>query len=281
MDENAKVEEQQNDSQPLEQEQEVQAESNEQEQEQPLQEESQVATPTEEEAEEPEQEPVEELSPRQQKRVEQVEEQAKEYKLNKILDRIQQSKKPAPKKEEVLPSQGMDYRQEIDAPEDVYERLEQDRQQYAESIRTQAQSDFQAQVASSQWQTNIRIDLPLVKEKLDMLDPQDAQAIDREYLYYSGYDETTGTVTNPNISYADFVEARIEQAQNLARRMNIKSQENIAKQASHTGIRPSGSTGRGSTKVDSPMDIANMTPEQVEKNSKAIDAKINSILGIK
>ena len=102
----------------------------------------------------PEQE--EGLSPRQQKRVEQIEEKAKEYKFNKILDRIEQSRgaRREPTRQELL-----DYKDSLDAPDEVYDRLERDRQ--AASQQGYDRGLEQAQMI--EWKTNIRLDAPLVK----------------------------------------------------------------------------------------------------------------------
>lgn len=214
----------------------------------------------EEEAEEEAGEPAE-LSPRQQKRVEQLEKKAEELKLTKILDRIQQTKQPA-KREEARP---MDYREAIDAPDEVYQSLDQDRQTYGE----QRYNEGLEQAKAIEFRTNIKLDLPLVKEKLDKLDPVDAEALDREYLQLVGFNPQTGFVRNSDIGYADFIDARIEQAERLAARLAMKSQRNIAKQAAQTGIRPDGGAHKG-LQINSPQDIANMSSEEFEKNKAAI-----------
>lgn len=204
------------------------------------------------------------LSPRQQKRVDQIEEKAKELKFNKILDRIEQSKHG--RQQDEIDEKLIDYKDTLDAPDDIYEQLERDRQAASE----QGYSKGLKQAQSLEWKTNLRLDLPTVKEQLDRLDPVDAEAIDKEYLYYSGYDPKTGTVQNPNISYADFVEARVEQATRLAERLAVRSQKNIAQQASKTGVRPSGGTAQRGVNVTSAEDIANMSVSDWDKNKDAI-----------
>lgn len=223
-----------------------------------------VTTPDEEiESQEEEEEEAEEaeLSPRQQKRVEQLEKKAEELKLNKILDRIQQTKQPS-RREEAKP---MDYRTAIDAPDEVYDSLSQDRQSYGD----QRYNEGLEQAKASEFRLNIKLDLPIVKEQLDKLDPADAAALDREYLVMTGFDPSTGFVKNPDVGYADFIEARIEQAERLAASMNIKSQRNIAKQAAQTGIRPDGGAHKG-LQISNPGDIANLSAADFEKNRAAI-----------
>lgn len=209
------------------------------------------------------QEEVEEadLSPRQQKRVEQLEKKAEELKLNKILDRIQGVKQPQRREQ----SDPLNYRDAIEAPDEVYDTLDNDRRNYGD----QRYNEGLEVVKAMEFRTNIKLDLPLVREKLDKLDPADAAAIDREYLLYTGYDAQTGIVKNPDIGYADFVEAQIERAERLATNMHLKSQQNIAKQAAQTGVRPDGG-GRQGIKIESAADIANMTPEQFAKNREAV-----------
>lgn len=217
---------------------------------------------TEEDAGEPA-----ELSPRQQKRVEQLEKKAEELKLTKILDRIQQTKQPVQRDER----QPMDYREAIDAPDEVYNSLDQDRRSYGD----QRYSEGLEQAKAMEFKMNIRLDLPLVKDKLDRLDPVDAEIIDREYLEFVGYRAGNpergipDTVRNPDIGYADFVDARIQHAERLAASMALKSQKNIAKQAAQTGIRPDGGAHKG-LQISSPQDIANMSSEDFEKNKAAI-----------
>lgn len=219
-----------------------------------------------EESEEPEQESTDEekeeepdLSPRQQKRVDQIEEKAKELKLNKILDRIQSAPKPNQRNE------ALDYRSAIEADDAVYQTLEQDRTQYGDARYNEGLE----LVKAMEFRTNIKLDLPLVKDKLDKLDPADAEAIDKEYLMYTGYDPETGFVKNPEIGYADFVEAQIERAERLASNLHVASQKNIAKQAAKTGVRPDGGS-RSGIKIQNPGDISKLTPEQFEKNREAI-----------
>jgi len=219
-------------------------------------EEQELQEDTEEDAGEPA-----ELSPRQQKRVEQLEKKAEELKLTKILDRIQQTKQPVQRDER----QPMDYREAIDAPDEVYNSLDQDRRNYGDQRYNEGLEKSKA----IEFKMNIKLDLPLVKDKLDRLDPADATALDREYLQLVGFDPNTGYVQNSDIGYADFIDARIQQAERLAASMALKSQKNIAKQAAQTGIRPDGGAHKG-LQISSPQDIANMSSEDFEKNKAAI-----------
>lgn len=134
----------------------------------------------------------------------------------------------------------LDYSTALDADPEVVRQLEADRQRteqlsYNEGLRRAEAIEFK---------TNIRLDLPLVSEKLNKLDPRDAEALDKEYLYTVGFDPQTGYVQNPNIGYAEFIEARIDQAERLAQAMSAQTVKNVAKQAAATGLRPDGSSAK-------------------------------------
>jgi len=198
-----------------------------------------------------EEETTEELSPRQQKRVEQL----TKSKLDSILDRVTQGKAQA------STYKPLDYKETIEADEEVINQLSKDREQYATSLQEQTNE----RITTELWKRDIKTDLALVKDKLDKLDPSDARAIDKEYLLYSGYDQERGRVANPTISYAEFVEAQIERAERLASNLNIRTQQNVAKQAAQTGLRPTGGASKA-TKISSADDIANISDADWEKN---------------
>lgn len=200
---------------------------------------------TEEEATE------EELSPRQQKRVEQL----KQSKLDSILDRVTQGKTQS------STYKPLDYKETIDADEQVITQLSNDREQYATSLQEQTNERLTTEL----WKRDIKSDLALVKDKLDKLDPSDARAIDKEYLLYSGYDPQSGRVANPTIGYAEFVEAQIDRANKIASNLNVRTQQNVAKQAAQTGLRPTGGASKA-TKISSADDIASISSADWEKN---------------
>lgn len=203
------------------------------------------AQDTEEEATE------EELSPRQQKRVEQL----KQSKLDSILDRVTQGKT------QISTYKPLDYKETIDADPQVIEQLSKDRSSAVEDAVTQNQEYIKTEL----WKRDIKTDLSLVKDKLDRLDPSDARAIDKEYLLYSGYDPETGRVANPTIGYAEFVEAQIDRANKIASNLNVRTQQNVAKQAAQTGLRPTSGASKA-IKISSADDIANISDADWEKN---------------
>lgn len=206
-----------------------------------------------------EEEPV--LSRRQQKAVDRVEAEAKEYGLNKILDRITQVKQPQSDQQ----TKGINYREVMDAPDEVYQQLEQDR----ETVRSQARNEVLDEVRRVQFETNLKLDLPLVQDKLNKLDPAAAQALDRAYLQFVGFNPNTGVPAHMDVGYADFIDAQLELAESIASTKVINSQRNIAKQAAQTGVRPDGG-GRQGLQINSVEDIRNLSAEDFEKNRDAI-----------
>ncbi len=201
-----------------------------------------------------------ELSPRQQKRVEQIERKAKEYQLNSILDRIQ-GKQP----QQTGQHERLDYREAIEAPEEVYQTLERER----ETIKKESFNEGLEAVKAIEFKNNIRFDLPLVKDRLDKLDPIDAATLDREYLLTVGFNPQTGAPLHTNVGYAEYINSKLDMMERFVAAKTARSQQNIAKQASQTGVRPDGGT-RPSFNITSANDIAKLSPEQFEKNREAI-----------
>lgn len=214
----------------------------------------------EQEAEEVEEVP--ELSRRQQKAIDRVEAQAKELGLTKILDRITQVKQPTQRQSS---NQGLNYRDAIEAPDEVYQQLEQDR----ETVRSQARNEVLDEVRRVQFETNLKIDLPLVQDKLSKLDPSAAQALDRAYLQFVGFNPQTGVPAVDGVSYAEFIDAQLELANSIATNRVVNTQRNIAKQAAQAGVRPDGG-GRQGFQINNPGDISKLSPEEFEKNKPAI-----------
>ena len=213
-------------------------------------EETPTPEPTEEEAgetAEPVEEPVEAVVEEVKEPEENGEEQApppsrrEQLRINDLLKKYG----PPPEAPRTAPSQDrMDYAQQLEADPEVVKRLEADRQAAAQQAYQQGQQAATQQVQYNQFYNNIRFDLPLVSDKLSKLDPEDVKSIDEEYLAITGANPQTMTVRNANIGYAEFVEARLEQAERLATRMNQETVKNVAKQAATTGLRPDGSSAK-------------------------------------
>lgn len=150
----------------------------------------------------------------------------------------------------------LDYSNALDADPEVIKQLEADRQRTQESSYNEGLKKAEA----IEFKTNIRLDLPLVQEKMSKLDPRDAEALDKEYLYTVGFDPQTGYVQNPNIGYAEFIEARIEMAERMGQAMSAETAKNVAKQAAATGLRPDGSSAKRLNLNQAPE---NMTMEEL------------------
>lgn len=159
-------------------------------------------------------------------------------------------------------NQGIDYSQALEADPEVIRQLEADRQAYAEARYNEGAQQAQQQATASEFRMNIKMDYPLVKDKLDKLDPQDREALDKEYLDFTGYDvERHDFVANPSIGYKEYVEARIEQAERLASRMNSQTVKNVARQAANTGLRPDGSSAK---RLNLNQPVESMNDEELE-----------------
>lgn len=149
-------------------------------------------------------------------------------------------------KRDQAPSQPLDYKETLDADDDTISQLEQDRQSAAQQQYNQGLQ----QAVLLNWHTNLRIDAPQVESKYDVLNPNNTEkfnpaasdAVSNFYLAIAGYDKESQTVANPNITYAEFTDAIMELAGELASIKNQETVKNVTTQAANTGIRPNGST---------------------------------------
>lgn len=172
----------------------------------------------------------------------------------RIQQLLQKMKEP---KEESAPKvpDALDYSKALNADPEVISQLEEDRTKFGQTIRDQTLE----QVKSIQFHTRLEIDAPRVESKYPTLDksspdfnPAVADALNTSYLSMVGYDPDTDTVKNPNIRYADYIEAQMELAEAIAGERNQKTAQNIAKQAATTGLRPDGSKAKGLNLNQSP-----------------------------
>lgn len=141
----------------------------------------------------------------------------------------------------------LDYSEALNADPDVIKQLETDRQREGQ---TQYNAGLE-QAKSIQFHTRLEIDAPKIEAKYPKLNPEspdfDAAAADdinSMYIYLTGYNAQTGAILNPNIRYADFVEAQMGLSDRLASQKIAETTKNIAKQASTTAIRPDGSSAK-------------------------------------
>lgn len=168
---------------------------------------------------------------------------------------------------------GLDYKEALDADPEVIERLEADRKAASESSYNQGLE----QAKTIQFHTRLEVDAPRVEDKYKFLNPRDkenfdsvrADAMNSLYLQSVGYDPgdpskgIPESVQNPNIRYADFVEAQMEFAEALMAEKSQRSSENIAKQVAQTGLRPDGSASKG-LNLDPNRDPGEMSDEELD-----------------
>lgn len=236
-------------------------------------EESPAETPNEEPKEkiEPEEEPKEETP--EESRAEEPEETAEEE--SKPPSRREQLRvqdllrKYGPPKEKA-PQTTPDFRDKVQADEDVYKTLEETAQDYGQ---TQYQQGI-AQANTAGWKAMLTLEDRQVRKDYPIFNPQDkekfhpavADAMNTKYLRAIGYnpgDPQRGipeTVVNP-ISYYEFVEAEMEFADELAAQRVERTTENIARQAAQTGLRPDGSSAKSLNLNKAPED---MTDEELD-----------------
>lgn len=219
--------------------------------------EEQETEPTQE-VEEPENAP-EEAEPEEEEVAPQPEEpqpsRRESLRIQQLIQKMKQPEKPVAPQTPV----GLDYASELDTTPEVADMLNQDRGQYGQAMYQQGLE----QVKSMQFHTRLDIDAPRVESRYPILDPSNkdtfnpaiADALNTAYLNMAGYDSDKGTVQNPDIRYADYIEAQMELAEVIAGDKNAKTVQNIAKQATKTGLRPDGSKAKS-------MNL-NQAPEQM------------------
>lgn len=252
---------------PEQPEEEIKEEPKEEVQQQPEPSKPEEPEVTEEKSEEQEPEGEEEPAPAEAPAEEEPEEKPPSRRESL---RIQQllSKLKEPQAENKVEG-GLDYSKSLDADPEVVAQLEADR-------KAVAQAEYQKgldQAKSIQFHTRLEIDAPKVENKYpqlnkesDQFDPVIADALNNHYLHLVGYDQATDRVQNPNLRYADFIEAQFELAGALATEKITKTSQNIAKQAAQSGLRPDGSA----TKLN-----LNKAPE--EMSDEELDAVLKTL----
>lgn len=229
-------------------------------------------TPKEETPEEPSQDIQEEPAPEEQPAEPEVpEEPAEKPPSRREQLRVQQLlKKYGPPKKSEPQKSGKDYRDMIQADDEVYQTLESDRQNVARDSYNQGQEAANF----GQWRRFLQYDERQAWNKYPELDPSNkdryhsalADAMQAKYLRAVGYDGEKNIVADPDMSYLDFVEAEMEFADEVASLKVADTTKNIAKQAASTGLRPDGSSAKG-------LDL-NKAPEDMDKEE--LEAAINA-----
>lgn len=209
-----------------------------------------VAAPAEAEPEETVEEEVENDTPQPSRR--------ENLRIQQLIERMKQTPQTQSPQ-----AQGLDYRTELNADDEIYQKLEQDRQSYGNNLYQEGIK----RAESIQFHTRLEIDAPKIASKYKQLDqtspefnPAVANAINEWYLSTAGYDPKNDVVQNANVRYADFVEGIMEMADEIAGQKVQSATKNIAKQAATTGIRPDGSKTKRLNLDQAPQD---MTDEEL------------------
>lgn len=169
-----------------------------------------------------------------------------------------------------------DFRNKVDADEQVYKDLEDTAVQYGTSLVDSAlnQANYQT------WHRFLKMDDAQVRGKFGVLDPSNkekfhpalADALNTRYLSFIGFDPGDAsrgippTVQKPDVSYLDFVEAEMEFADEIAAHRVANSTQNIARQAANAGLRPDGSSAKPLNLNKAPED---MTDDELRAAAKA------------
>jgi len=132
--------------------------------------------------------------------------------------------------------------------------LEADRKQvadnrFAEGVQTGI-TQGTTQVVKELWADRLDIDSERVSNNYDVLNPDDKAynpeleaSLVQKYIAFTGVEQDAQgriTIQKPNIRFRDFVQAEMKNLEDFAAARNAASQKNVAKQAAHTGVRPSG-----------------------------------------
>ncbi len=202
----------------------------------------------------------------EQEQEEQVDEPLQQAPSRRENLRIQQLlKKYGPPEERAAPkNDGVNYRDMIDAPDEVYDQLSKASTDYGQS----RYNDGLREASKVRFETRLEIDAPRVESKYTQLDknsedfnPAVADSLNSMYLSAVGYDDKTGYVQNPNLRYADYIEAIMELADEASSRKVETSKRNITRQASRTGLRPDGSSAK---RLDLSKDPSQMSDDELD-----------------
>lgn len=168
----------------------------------------------------------------------------------------------------------INFRELIDAPDEVYATLEKAAEDYGKGFQQPAPQAQQPQaqnvdpIESLRWEMKLENDTPRVLAKYEQLNPESekfdpivSDALNMEYLNIVGYDPATKSVQNSTISYSEYVDARFELANLLAKEQVQTSTKNVVKQAATTGLRPDGSQSKRLNLNQRPED---MTDEELD-----------------
>jgi hypothetical protein len=135
----------------------------------------------------------------------------------------------------------------IDEGEYDLDEINQMAGNYANEMYQKGLSQAQQLQNANMFSTRLEIDTPQVMSKHTFLDPSAndfnpsvADMVNRMYLNLVGFNPNTGTVSNPNIRYGEFVDGYMDTVDMLSSQNRAESSKNIAKQVANSGVRPNG-----------------------------------------
>lgn len=206
------------------------------------------------EEEEPEEEELEEKPPSRRETL----------RIQQVLAKLKEAQENKPTVTPTAP-EALDYEKALEADPETIKRLQEDRERTNQAMYQQGI----AQANSIRFHTRLEIDAPRIEAKYPQLDKSDeahfkpalANAINTMFLSTVGYDEKTDTVKDPNLRYSDYVDSIFELAGEIADDKTAKTTKNVTKQASQTGLRPSGS---GTKKLDLNKLPGQMSDEELD-----------------
>lgn len=173
---------------------------------------------------------------------------------------------------------GVNYREMIEADDDVYNQLDQASRQYGEQRYNQGMQEQKKELDKLRFEQRLEVDAPRVESRYPQLDknsdefnPAVADSLNQMYLSTVGYDSRSGYVANPNLRYSEYIDAMFELVNEAASRQTETTRRNVTRQAARTGLRPDGST---------PAATLNLNKDPSEMTDKELNAVINRNLGI-
>lgn len=170
---------------------------------------------------------------------------------------------------------GVNYRDMIDADDEVYRQLDQASKQYGEQRYQQGQNETRRELDRIRFENRLEVDAPKVESKYPQLDkssdefnPAVADSLNQMYLSTIGYDPRTGYVQNANLRYSEYIDAMFELVNEAAARQTETTRRNVTKQASRTGLRPDGS---------SPTRSLDLSKDPSQMSDAELDAALKSM----
>lgn len=207
-----------------------------------------------------------------------------------FLESIQKDTPPPPELPKPEDYNPLKYEEAVDSEGQVdTKKLEEDREKYAKTEAQKAANEaalkthYQAEQQRF-WDSVTTESKSLVKEEgyeflnedSEEFDADKAERINGLYLTMVGHDQKSGTARRTDLSYDKFVREYVGQLREFAEEEAAKSQKNIAKQASNTGVRPDSKVRTGPS-IDTPGDIRKLSDEEFEKNEKKIMAHFEEL----